>query len=84
MSRGGADDESRARALLLLGPFGLGRARRPAAVDANGSAPDAADLLLLDYSLDAEPWVGVTARTNIDTLTLGYSLDGEPFIGVSA
>ena len=51
--------------------------------DATGSSPDRADLLLLDYSLDAEPWVGVTARTNIDTLTLGYSLDGEPFIGVS-
>lgn len=83
MSRGGADDESRARARLLLGPFGLGRAPRPAAVDANGSMPDRADLLLLDYSLDAVPFVH-TARTNIDTLTLGYSLDGEPFIGVSA
>lgn len=84
MSRGGADDEGRARMRLLLGPFGLGRARRPAAVDANGSMPDRADLLLLDYSLDAVPFVHVTARTNIDTLTLGYSLDGEPFIGVSA
>lgn len=85
MSRGGADDESRVRARLLLGPWGLGRARRPAAVDANGSMPDRADLLLLDYSFDGEPWVGVTGRTNnINTHDLGYSLNGEPFIGVSA
>ena len=68
-----------ARRMLASGAMGA-----VATADANGSMPDRADLLLLDYSLDGEPWVGVTARTNIDTLGLDYSLDGEPFIGVSA
>lgn len=72
-----------ARVMAVLGPFGLGRPRRPA-VDANGSMPDRADLFDLGWSLDAVPFAHVTGRTNIDTLTLGYSLDGVPFIGVSA
>ena len=65
--------------MLAMGLMG-----QAAAVDANGSMPDRADLLPLAYALDAVPFVHVTGRSNIDTLTLGYSLDGVPFIGVSA
>ncbi len=65
----------------LLGPFGLGRARRRVAV--SGSLPSGTELMRLDFALNGRPFLHVAARVNISTKQLDYADDAVPFLGVS-